>query len=99
MKLLYAMLFHNITIGSTVMFREDKEKMEKAWKDGTFYKDRQEHINNQLTVVDIYSTLFWKDCMFKPKGIFRIGATLTNGTGPIQHVGIGAVKPIMVTNL
>ena len=92
------MLLYNITIGSTVMFRKDKEEMEEAWKSNGYVFDRAKHKNRQLTVVNIYSTFGWKKTMFKPKGWLRLGATVqAEGAIGFQHVGIKAIKPIMVS--
>jgi hypothetical protein len=99
MKHLFAMLFFNIVIGSTVMFKKEKAEMEADFKNKTFWQNKEKHIQNQLKVVDIYSTLFWpKKHLFRPSGLFQIGVTLQNKYGTIEHVGVKAVKPIMVVS-
>ena len=90
------MLFHNITIGSTVMFNKDKKAMDKAFKDGYFYAERNKHICNEHTVVDVYSTFFNNNMTFRPRGLFQIGLAIRNRTGHLEYVGIRSVKPVLV---
>jgi hypothetical protein len=97
MKHLFAMIFYNIVIRSSVMFPEDKNGIEKAYKEGRYadVKHKEEYCVH--TVVDIYSTLGMKTD-FRPKGLFQVGVTIKNSRGAIQHVGIRAVKPVMVVS-
>jgi len=96
MRYLFAMIFFNIVVGGIVMFKKEAKEMEEDYKKGDFYFKKEEHKAKHHIVVDVYSTLFWKKTMFRPKGLFQVGITIKNVSGSIQHVGIGAVKQILV---
>ncbi len=100
MKHLIAMLFYNIVIGSTVMFKDDYEKVLKEnFRESLLSPNIWK--NKKYKVIGIYSTFFVfrkskKLNNWRARNFFQIMVCIESITGDIDYMGISTLKELTI---